>query len=555
MRRLTRPLLWLAGLVGAAALLIYALAQIALLDEARLAETGAPAPHQGAVSSGGLRAIADGNGAVLIYRGEELVGVVGGHTGQIEHLAFIDGGQSLVTADSAGRVRATPVSSAWSGAVMEDRAISQALLNSLWTPYGRPLAQASLLAAAQVLPLHVPEAMRGERGAVLRDCDVCPEIVPLTGGHFFRGAPLLEIGREPSRRTRRLEPVAPFAIGRFEVTVGEWNACVADEACEPLAGATQQSAPISGVRLDNALAYVNWLSRRTGETYRLPTAAEWEYAARAGSTSAFAGTHRITPRDAQYKWDNAYLGASTRPPPQGPAPVGSFPGNAFGLFDMHGNVQEWTCEPGEAGGCQAAGVAGGAWLLDGALLRSASQHDVSTDDTDNTRFFTGLRVVRALREPQENRGAALDGAPSDFQANAYVSNRRARLQTVPFARNETGIELYGNANTWWTQAEGRYERSRAPGVGGVMVLRYADRGHLSVVTQIVSPRIIVVDHANFLNEGEISRNVPVEDVSPNGDWSRVRVWSIPLGTMGARIYEVEGFILNRPSGRAFSAPL
>lgn len=119
------------------------------------------------------------------------------------------------------------------------------------------------------------------------------------------------------------------------------------------------------------------------------------------------------------------------------------------------------------------------------------------------------------------------------------------LQCVPFARERSGIDIFGDAVTWWAQAAGRYWRGQRPVEGGVLVLRgYADRqrGHVAVVSRILGPRDILVDHANWLNRGEITLNVPVRDVSPNGDWSAVQVWHVPGGHWGGRTYQAEGFI-------------
>lgn len=119
------------------------------------------------------------------------------------------------------------------------------------------------------------------------------------------------------------------------------------------------------------------------------------------------------------------------------------------------------------------------------------------------------------------------------------------LQCVPFARGASGIDIYGDAHTWWAQAAGRYPRSSVPAAGSVLVMRgYQSeaRGHVAVVTRVVSDRQILVDQANWMNSGEITRGVPVLDVSPNNDWSQVRVWWIPSRDWGARVYGVEGFI-------------
>ncbi|MGE0044713.1 MAG: CHAP domain-containing protein [Hyphomonadaceae bacterium] len=120
-----------------------------------------------------------------------------------------------------------------------------------------------------------------------------------------------------------------------------------------------------------------------------------------------------------------------------------------------------------------------------------------------------------------------------------------RLQCVPFARGLSGIQIYGDANTWWAQAAGRYPRGGIPSPGSVFVLRGYNnpgRGHVAVVTAIVGPREIRVDQANWLNGGEVTVRVPVLDVSPNNDWTQIRMWHIPTQAWGARIYEAEGFI-------------
>jgi hypothetical protein len=144
--------------------------------------------------------------------------------------------------------------------------------------------------------------------------------------------------------------------------------------------------------------------------------------------------------------------------------------------------------------------------------------------------------------------SAFDRTPDEaYEPIARVTNSRARLQCAPFARRESGVEIYGNANTWWRQAVGRYETSERPSEGAVMVLHGFNtnaRGHVAVVKERVSPRLLIVDHANWLNGGEITRDVPVMDVSEAGDWSEIRVWNVPGRHWGGRTYRVQGFILN-----------
>ena len=137
---------------------------------------------------------------------------------------------------------------------------------------------------------------------------------------------------------------------------------------------------------------------------------------------------------------------------------------------------------------------------------------------------------------------------SAYEPTARISNRRAHLQCVPFARSASGVEIRGDANTWWDQAKDHFVRVETPEEKSVIVLRGyagADRGHVAVVKEIVSERMIVVDHANWLNHGEITRDVPMRDVSPRNDWSQVQVWNVPGKHWGARTYNVQGFILNQ----------
>jgi surface antigen len=120
------------------------------------------------------------------------------------------------------------------------------------------------------------------------------------------------------------------------------------------------------------------------------------------------------------------------------------------------------------------------------------------------------------------------------------------LQCVPYARSESGIEIRGNANRWWQLAAGKYQRSRRPEEGSVFVMKgyqTARRGHVAVVKQIVDSRTIVVDHANWGNDGRIYLQAPVRDLSPKNDWSQVQVWFTPGQQWGRRVYKAKGFIL------------
>ena len=136
----------------------------------------------------------------------------------------------------------------------------------------------------------------------------------------------------------------------------------------------------------------------------------------------------------------------------------------------------------------------------------------------------------------------------------------AAIQCVPYAREVSGLNLKGNAWQWWHAAAGLYDRGRAPKDGAVLVfprqgsMRY---GHVSVVTRVVSNRLVLVDHANWApagseGRGKVTQAVPVLDVSPRNDWSQVRVWYRPAEDYGSKVYKAEGFVY-RP-GNAAAAP-
>ena len=120
-----------------------------------------------------------------------------------------------------------------------------------------------------------------------------------------------------------------------------------------------------------------------------------------------------------------------------------------------------------------------------------------------------------------------------------------RLFCVEYARMRSGLAVFGDAKTWWERARNLYTRVSHPVEEAVMVFsgsKRLKRGHVAVVTEIVSPREIIVDQANWQNKGEIDHATPVLDVSKHNDWSQVRVWDIPSGTFGSRVYRISGFI-------------
>ncbi len=139
--------------------------------------------------------------------------------------------------------------------------------------------------------------------------------------------------------------------------------------------------------------------------------------------------------------------------------------------------------------------------------------------------------------------ALLPGCGSSVHGSSGSAS--TALECVPFARQVSGIQLYGDAHTWWDQAAGRYDRGTQPVQGGVLVFRRTGRlahGHVSVVSGVVSGREIRVTQANWVHR-RIGRDEPVVDVSPGGDWSAVRVWWAPSRSLGVTAYPTYGFIL------------
>lgn len=131
---------------------------------------------------------------------------------------------------------------------------------------------------------------------------------------------------------------------------------------------------------------------------------------------------------------------------------------------------------------------------------------------------------------------------------ALPSAAQARLQCVAYARQVSEVQISGNAREWWSNAEGRYDRGQQPKPGAVLAFagtRAMPYGHVAVVSKIVDDRHILINHANWSRPGMVERNVMAVDVSPAGDWSQVRVWYAPTGSLGLRPSPAKGFIYPR----------
>ena len=245
-------------------------------------------------------------------------------------------------------------------------------------------------------------------GEVFRDCAECPEMVVVPAGSYTMGSPPGEAGRDGDEGpAHRVAIARPFAVGVYEVTFEEWDACVSGGGCggyRPYDGGWGRGRrPVVAVGWDDAKEYVEWLSGKTGEEYRLPSESEWEYAARGGTATRYwwgdgIGRNRANCDGCGSRWDRERT-----------APVGSFPANGFGLHDVHGNVWEWVEDcwneshegapadgsARESGNCRIRVLRGGSRFSDPRDLRSANRFRMAARARLN--LVVGFRVARTLR--------------------------------------------------------------------------------------------------------------------------------------------------------------
>jgi formylglycine-generating enzyme required for sulfatase activity len=229
---------------------------------------------------------------------------------------------------------------------------------------------------------------------IIKDCADCPDMVVIPGGSFLMGTPDNEKDRFVSEGPQRTVTLQTFAMGRTEVTQGQWKAIMGNNPSKFIN--CGDDCPVETVSWNDAQEYIKKLNGMTGKVYSLPSEAQWEYSARAGTTTAFHMGNSITAKQANFDAKTTFKVASLNSP------------NAFGLHDMHGNVWEWTQDvwhdnytgaPSDGSAWLVGGnknlriLRGGSWVNNPQYLRSAKRNGI----WPAYRYdFNGFRLARTL---------------------------------------------------------------------------------------------------------------------------------------------------------------
>lgn len=285
-----------------------------------------------------------------------------------------------------------------------------------------------------------------EVGLYFRDCEECPVMVILPRGDFVMGSAEREPLRHPDEGPQRTVTIEDrFAIGAYEVSFDEWSACVADGFCRTHSHPHDEDwgrgrRPVVNVSHDDITdvhGFIAWLNSKVpGQPYRLPSEAEWEYAARAGTTTWFSTGKLVTDSQANFRASVPFVGSDTGVYRRETLPAGSFAPNAFRVHDMMGNAMEWTADcwhpshegapqgpqarGAEAGGdCTKRVLRGGSWFSEPNELRSAFR---ARYDSGLRSRKAGFRVVRELET--DVRWVEVQGGYEVKEARANISKAR-----------------------------------------------------------------------------------------------------------------------------------
>jgi formylglycine-generating enzyme required for sulfatase activity len=308
----------------------------------------------------------------------------------------------------------TRIDSLRAAAPKEEAAAAAAAKNAPPAAAAKNVPPAAPVAPPRRAPAHVPPPAVVERKAApaspaaagaalgeLNDCTACPAMVSIAPGSFTMGSNTSDPSEKPAHRVTLGNG---FAIGKYEVSVEQWNACADAGACAHLAQASNANAkaPVRDLSWDDAQQYLKWLGTVSGKTYRLPTEAEWEYAARGGTATRYWWGDQFATGKANCKECGPPWHADS------PADIGSFAPNPYGLYDMNGSVWEWVSDcwhnsykeaPGDGRSwdqpnCSVRAIRGGSWREGTSYMLSTTRfkYDASVRNGQN-----GFRIARSIK--------------------------------------------------------------------------------------------------------------------------------------------------------------
>jgi formylglycine-generating enzyme required for sulfatase activity len=243
---------------------------------------------------------------------------------------------------------------------------------------------------SQSMPAGTEQAAQASMGSIIQDCPECPELVVIPDGSFDMGSSTHYKNEQP---IHRVTIGKPFAIGKTEITQGQWKAIMGNTPSH--FSRCGENCPVEQVSWDDAQEYIDKLNARTGKQYRLPSEAEWEYACRAGGHQEYCGSDTI----GNVAWYGTFTNDTTHP-------VATRQANAFGLYDMSGNVWEWV-EDSYHNNYNDAPSDGSAWLGEGVMhvLRGGAWNGKPQTERAAARVMSsaenrikvcGFRVARML---------------------------------------------------------------------------------------------------------------------------------------------------------------
>lgn len=392
-------------------------------------------------------------------------------------------------------------------------------------------------------------------GEGFKDCPECPEMIAVPAGSFIMGSRVGEPGHDASEEPQHKVTIAkPFAVGRSPVTFAEWDACVKGKGCGGYTpddnGWGRGDRPVINVSWNDAMAYISWLSRKSGRPYRLLSEPEREYVTRAGSATSFWWGAAITTDQANYNGAHDRAGSSQKAENRAKTvPVWSFQPNAWGLYQVHGNIWEWVADcwhgnykgapsdgsawTGEAS-CSRHAVRGGAWDRIPQTLTSAYRMSFSTSYRFNA---IGFRVAKS-----ETRGvfAAARAAPAASQAQAAGPGSGG--PTVSLASSPMPVERQGEVDGWTKPDDGKLVLWGwglwQPETGSKMMVNTNLPVESMTIKTVARPDVVKVVGNPYLANSGFELTVQLDRAKPKPKIAEVCLWTEDARFGGRRLNNV-----------------